>query len=105
MWSRVRRARLTFAEGDIAEAIVLSDDPDTDLALLSAAPPPGTSAARLGDAKVLRRGHLVVARDELAGGSTCRRTAADVIILIGGAVLTPSIARPVVSAQKGGAGK
>lgn len=70
MWSRVRRARLTFAEGDIAEAIVLSDDPDTDLALLSAAPPPGTSAARLGDAKVLRRGHLVVARDELAGAAT-----------------------------------
>jgi S1-C subfamily serine protease len=56
-----RRVRLTFAEGDSAEATVLGDDPDTDLALLSAEAPHGTPAARLGDSKTLRRGHVVVA--------------------------------------------
>ncbi|MDB5401429.1 MAG: peptidase and chymotrypsin/Hap [Rhodopila sp.] len=56
-----KRVRLTFAEGGDAEALVLGDDPDTDLALLSAAPPASTPAARLGDSKKLRRGHLAVA--------------------------------------------
>jgi S1-C subfamily serine protease len=55
------RVRLTFAGGESAEAVVLGDDPDTDLALLSAKPPEGVPAARLGDSKALRRGHLVVA--------------------------------------------
>ncbi len=56
-----KRVRLAFAEGGDAEARVLGDDPDTDLALLRAEVPAGTPAARLGDSKTLRRGHLVVA--------------------------------------------
>jgi S1-C subfamily serine protease len=56
-----RRVRLTFAEGDEAEAQVLGDDLDTDLALLRTQLPPGTPAATLGDSKALRRGQLVVA--------------------------------------------
>ena len=59
--SGAKRARLAFAEGGAAEAVVLGDDPDTDLALLRTEPPAGTPAARLGDSKALRRGHLVVA--------------------------------------------
>jgi S1-C subfamily serine protease len=53
--------RLTFAEGGEAEAQVLGDDLDTDLALLRTQLPPGTPAATLGDSKALRRGQLVVA--------------------------------------------
>ena len=56
-----KRVRLTFAGGSAAEARVLGDDPDTDLALLSAALPAGTPAATLGNSKALRRGQLVVA--------------------------------------------
>jgi S1-C subfamily serine protease len=56
-----KRVRLAFAEGGEAEAQVLGDDPDTDLALLRTRPPSGTPAARLGDSKILRRGQLVVA--------------------------------------------
>ena len=56
-----RRVRLTFAEGGEAEAQVLGDDLDTDLALLRTQLPPGTPAATLGDSKALRRGQLVVA--------------------------------------------
>ena len=56
-----KRMRLTFPGGTGAEARVLGDDPDTDLALLSAALPSGTPAAALGDSKALRRGQLVVA--------------------------------------------
>ena len=56
-----RRVRLTFAEGGEAEAQVLGDDLDTDLALLRTQLPPGTRAATLGDSKALRRGQLVVA--------------------------------------------
>ena len=56
-----KRVRLAFAEGGDAEARVLGDDPDTDLALLRAEVPAGTPAAKLGDSKTLRRGHLVVA--------------------------------------------
>jgi len=55
------RVRLSFAEGSHAEARVLGDDPDTDLALLRTELPPGTPAASLGDSKVLKRGQLVVA--------------------------------------------
>jgi S1-C subfamily serine protease len=55
------RVRLSFAEGSHAEARVLGDDPDTDLALLRTELPPGTPAARLGDSKALKRGQLVVA--------------------------------------------
>jgi S1-C subfamily serine protease len=56
-----RRVRLTMAEGAQAEADVLGDDPDTDLALLRATFPAGAPWARLGDTNGLRRGHLVVA--------------------------------------------
>jgi S1-C subfamily serine protease len=56
-----RRVCLTFAEGGGAEAQVLGDDLDTDLALLRTELPFGTPAATLGDSKILRRGQLVVA--------------------------------------------
>ncbi|MDI3308389.1 MAG: trypsin-like peptidase domain-containing protein [Acetobacteraceae bacterium] len=56
-----RRARLALPEGGEAEAELLGDDPDTDLALLRAGLPRGAAAAVLGDSKRLRRGHLVVA--------------------------------------------
>jgi S1-C subfamily serine protease len=52
---------LAFAESGEAEAIVLGDDPDTDLALLRAELPRGVPAARLGDSKKIRRGQLVIA--------------------------------------------
>ena len=56
-----KRMRLSLAEGREAEARVLGDDPDTDLALLRTELPSGTRAAALGDSKTLRRGQLVVA--------------------------------------------
>lgn len=56
-----QRVRLSFAGDGEAEAQVLGDDPDTDLALLRAPLPPATPAARLGNSKKLRRGQLVVA--------------------------------------------
>jgi S1-C subfamily serine protease len=55
------RARLSFPDGNHAEARVLGDDPDTDLALLRTELPAGTPAAALGDSRALRRGQLVVA--------------------------------------------
>jgi S1-C subfamily serine protease len=56
-----RRLRLSFSEGGETEAFALGDDPDTDLALLRAELPRGVTAARLGDSKLLRRGHLAIA--------------------------------------------
>jgi S1-C subfamily serine protease len=56
-----KRVRLTFSDGDEAEAQVIGDDPDTDLALLRASLPSGVPSATLGDSKSLKRGHLVVA--------------------------------------------
>src|SRR5512144_2223739 len=58
---RAKHVRLGFTEGGEAEAQVLGDDPDTDLALLRPEVPPGAPVARLGDSKALRRGQLVVA--------------------------------------------
>jgi S1-C subfamily serine protease len=55
------RVRLSFADGSAREAVVLGDDPDTDLALLRTDLPSGTPAAALGDSQLLRRGQLVVA--------------------------------------------
>ena len=55
------RVRLSFAGGGQAEARVLGDDPDTDLALLRTELPAGTPAAALGNSKALKRGQLVVA--------------------------------------------
>ena len=59
--SGASQVRLAFAESGEADGQVLGDDPDTDLALLRAELPRGVPAARLGDSKTLRRGHLVIA--------------------------------------------
>jgi S1-C subfamily serine protease len=59
--SGAKHVHLAFAEGGEAEGQVLGDDPDTDLAVLRAELPRGVPAARLGDSKTLRRGHLVIA--------------------------------------------
>ena len=59
--SGAKRMRLTFADGAEAEALVLGDDPDTDLALIRTELPPGARAAKLGDSKLLKRGQVVVA--------------------------------------------
>ncbi|VVB47733.1 Peptidase S1 and S6 chymotrypsin/Hap [Beijerinckiaceae bacterium RH AL1] len=56
-----KRVRVVLTEGREAGAEVIGDDPATDLALLRAPLPAGTAVARLGDSKLLRRGHLVVA--------------------------------------------
>ena len=42
--SGAKRMRLTFADGAEAEALVLGDDPDTDLALIRTELPPGASS-------------------------------------------------------------
>ena len=56
-----RQLRVAFPDGGEAEAEVIGDDPDTDLALLRTALPRGTPAAALGNSSLLKRGHLVVA--------------------------------------------
>jgi len=56
-----RRVRLSFPDGNHAEAHVLGDDPDTDLALLRTELPAGTPSAVLGDSARLKRGQVVVA--------------------------------------------
>jgi S1-C subfamily serine protease len=58
---RARVVRLTVSDGREIEATVLGDDPHTDLAVLRATQSVTLPAARLGDAKRLRRGQLVVA--------------------------------------------
>jgi S1-C subfamily serine protease len=59
--SGARRLRLRFSGGGEAEATVIGDDPDLDLALLRSTSPIDAPAARLGDSARLRRGQLVVA--------------------------------------------
>ena len=54
-------ARLTTSEQQTIEARVLGDDPHTDLALLQAHAHGKLPAARLGDSKSLKPGHLVIA--------------------------------------------
>jgi S1-C subfamily serine protease len=56
-----KRARLGFTEAGEAEAQILGNDPDTDLALLRTELPSDAPAAVLGDSKALRRGQLVIA--------------------------------------------
>jgi len=56
-----RRVRVGLTEAGDREAEVLGDDPATDLALLRVELPRGAATAKLGDSKVLKRGHLVVA--------------------------------------------
>jgi S1-C subfamily serine protease len=59
--AETKRVRLAFTEAGQAEAQLLGNDLDTDLALLRTELPSGTPAAMLGDSKTLRRGQLVVA--------------------------------------------
>ena len=59
--------RLSIAAGGEAEAQLLGDDPDTDLALLRSELPSGMPAAALGDSKALQRGQLVVGIDNPLG--------------------------------------
>ena len=69
--SGAKRLRLALDDGRETPAEVFADDPDTDLALLRAELPRGTPAAALGDSKVLRRGHQVIAiGNPLGFGST-----------------------------------
>jgi S1-C subfamily serine protease len=56
-----RMAKLTMPDGLVSEARILGDDPDTDLALLQATAAVTLPAARLGDSKTLKPGHLVIA--------------------------------------------
>lgn len=56
-----RQVKVAFADGGEAEAGVIGDDPDTDLALLRTFLPRSTPAAALGNSGLLRRGQLVVA--------------------------------------------
>jgi S1-C subfamily serine protease len=56
-----KQVRLSTYDGRSRVADVIGNDPDTDLALLRTHLPHGAPAAKLGDSKRLRRGHLVVA--------------------------------------------
>lgn len=56
-----RRVRVGSNEAGDREAEVIGDDPATDLALLRVELPRGAATAKLGDSKMLKRGHLVVA--------------------------------------------
>jgi S1-C subfamily serine protease len=55
-----REASLTAADGRTIDAVVLGDDPDTDLALLRAGSD-GLPFATLGDSKQLKRGQIAIA--------------------------------------------
>jgi S1-C subfamily serine protease len=59
--SGARRLLLRFPEGGEAEATIIGEDPDLDLALLRSTSTIDVPAARLGDSSRLRRGQLVVA--------------------------------------------
>ena len=61
MIAKSQRVRLVLSDGYETDGEVLGDDPDTDLAVLRADVPSRTPAAKLGNSKLLRRGHVVVA--------------------------------------------
>ncbi|MBO9652459.1 MAG: trypsin-like peptidase domain-containing protein [Variovorax sp.] len=61
MVAGARRVRVGSTEAGDREAEVIGDDPATDLALLRVELPRGAATATLGDSKMLKRGHLVVA--------------------------------------------
>jgi len=56
-----RELRLSLSDGLDTGAIVVGEDPDTDLALLRAELPRNMAVATLGDSRSLKRGQLVVA--------------------------------------------
>jgi len=56
-----KELRLSLHDGQETEAVVLGEDPDTDLALLRAEMPQHAPVATLGDSRLLKRGQLVVA--------------------------------------------
>jgi S1-C subfamily serine protease len=58
---KARVVRVATSDGREIEATVLGDDPHTDLAVLRATQSVSFPAAKIGDAKALRRGQLVVA--------------------------------------------
>jgi S1-C subfamily serine protease len=52
---------LTLTDGHEGRAVLIGEDPDTDIALLRAELPRGTPVATLGNSRTLRRGQLVAA--------------------------------------------
>jgi S1-C subfamily serine protease len=59
--------RLTLTEGHEMEAVLVGEDPDSDIALLRAELPRGTAVATLGDSSKLKRDQLVAAIGNLLG--------------------------------------
>jgi S1-C subfamily serine protease len=56
-----RALKLSLIDGQDTKAVVIGEDPDTDLALLRAELPQPGPVATLGDSRLLKRGQLVVA--------------------------------------------
>ena len=52
---------LTLTDGHESRAVLIGEDPDTDIALLRAELPRGTPVATLGNSRTLKRGQLVAA--------------------------------------------
>jgi S1-C subfamily serine protease len=56
-----RELGLTLTDGHEGRAVLIGEDPDTDVALLRAELPRGTPVATLGNSRMLKRGQLVAA--------------------------------------------